>query len=171
MCCSILQVETYMLVHKLCIALGVRIVLTFCFLKIPLHMQMWCLLCKAFAVQQQTQTLKLHSFTGDIWSMIWIVFWCDSSEIRAQLYCWEESLDLSFFYDDIKDALDKPWGDQRLDLRCLYLRWRSRKSVALCRSAQPLLLIGVVTDCKCASMSVSDWGNVWQMLIMQEWMF
>lgn len=37
--------------------------------------------------------------------MIWTVFWHDSSEIRAQLYCWEERLDLCFFYGDIKDAV------------------------------------------------------------------
>lgn len=36
--CSILQVETYMLMHKLCIALGVKIVLVFSFLNIPSHM-------------------------------------------------------------------------------------------------------------------------------------
>lgn len=69
--------------------------------------------------------------------MIWIVSWGDSSEIRAQLYCWEGNLDLSFCCDDVKDGLDKLRDDQRLDV---YLRL---KSVAFCRAALPLLLIGL----------------------------
>ncbi len=39
--------------------------------------------------------------------MIWIDFVDDSREIRAQLYFWEGSLDLCFFSDDLKNALDK----------------------------------------------------------------
>lgn len=70
----------------------------------------------------------------EIWSMIWTVFWHDSSEIRAQLYCWEERLDLCFFYGDIKDAVrwskarsalslwDEGVGNQWLsaELHCLF---------------------------------------------------
>ncbi len=143
LCCSVLQMETYMLAYKSCIALGVKIALS----KDSLAYVKACK-CGGFIVQQQTQTLQLHSFTAAIWSMIWIDFVDDSREIRAQLYFWEGSLDLCFFSDDLKNALDKLWDDQTLDLCCLYLRWRRRKSVVLCRAALTLLLSGVVTDCK-----------------------
>ncbi len=159
LCCSVLQVETYMLAHKLCIALGVKIALS----KDSLAYVKECKCGGSYAKHSSCNSKHKHSSCipsqelFDPWFGL-ISGWQQWNQSSVVLLGRKpRSL---FFSDDLKNALDKLWDDQRLDLRCLYLRWRSRKSVVLCRAALPLLLIGVVTDCKSASICMSDWGNV-----------